>query len=172
MSEPVVEVEVQTITVQADALAAADPGMCAATGVPADHTRTELSHNLSPLVYGIQRTVGLLGLFGIVLAPFIRSAAVRLPIATPLWRQLRKYELAATTAVILGIFGFILGLALRLPALAILGIAAFAVPVAVQIWRRNHWVKVGQVHGGWVKISGCHPRFVEALESREVLLLP
>ena len=112
-----------------------------------------------------------LWLLRIALAPFVRSAAVRLPIATPLWRQLRRYELAATTAIILGIFGLILALFLQLPALALLGLAAFAVPIAVHFWRRNHWVNVGQVQDGWVKLSGCHPDFVAELETSEVSLL-
>jgi len=171
MAQPVANVAVPTIIVKADDLATVDPEMCAATGLPSNHTRMELAYNMPRALYGIQRTLGLFGFFGIALAPFVRSAAVRLPIATPLWRQLRRYELAATRAIVLGIFGLILALFLRLPALALLGLAAFAVPIAVHSWKRSHWVNVGQVHDGWVKLSGCHPEFVATLETSGVKVL-
>ena len=171
MAQPVADVAVPTIIVRADDLAAVDPEMCAATGVSSDHTRIELAHNMPRALYGIQRTVWIFGFFGIALAPFVRSAAVRLPIATPLWRQLRRYELAATTAIVLGIFSLILALFLRLPVLVLLGLAAFAVPIAVHFWRRSHWVNIGQVHDGWVKLSGCHPEFVAELETSGVKVL-
>lgn len=48
MAQPVTDVETTTIVVSADALASADPPVCAATGVPSDHTRTELRCPSSP----------------------------------------------------------------------------------------------------------------------------
>jgi hypothetical protein len=119
----------------------------------------------------MQRTVGLIGPLGIAAGLFVRSAAVRLPIAEPLLRRLKRYELAASIAIVLAVFGLILGVVLQLPGLAFVGLAGFVVPVAVHWWRRSHWVNVGQVSDGAVRIGGCHPEFVVEAEARDVKLL-